>query len=286
MATPETTTATGHDAVRTEYVPVAGTVLAVERRGSGAPVLLIHGGGEDATMLAGQAASLAAAGFEVTSYDRRGTGRSGREDWPGAGANQHADDAAALLEALGVGPAIVVGLSSGGVIALAVARRHRKAVTEVVAWEPPAAGVVPYGDAIAAEIMAPVQAYLADHPGDFVGAQAVLLSTIVGFPAAVDDPALAAARANAEPMVLDDPTITLESFEADAFTGVDLTIALGKEPLELISDAARQLERWTGRPPVVVDAPHGVYLEDPSVLTRVVIAQTGHDLPPRSGDGA
>lgn len=101
---------------------------------------------------------------------------------------------------------------------------------------------------------------------------------------AVDDPAFAAVRANAEPMILDEPTITLESFEADAFSGVDLTIALGKEPLELISDAARQLERRTGRPPVVVDAPHEVYLEDPSVLTRVVIAQAGHGLPPRAED--
>ena len=49
-------------------------------------------------MLAGQADALAAAGYEVVTYDRRGTGRSGRDDWPGRGAGQHADDAAALLD--------------------------------------------------------------------------------------------------------------------------------------------------------------------------------------------
>lgn len=70
-------------------VEVNGTSLHVERRGHGAPLVLIHGGGEDASMLAAQAESLVAAGFEVVAYDRRGTGRSGRQDWPG-GAPQHA----------------------------------------------------------------------------------------------------------------------------------------------------------------------------------------------------
>jgi pimeloyl-ACP methyl ester carboxylesterase len=273
VGTPDTTTDTRLPPAGSGYVYVADTALAVERRGRGRPLLLIHGGGEDATMLGGQAASLATAGFDVISYDRRGTGRSGRENWPGAGADQHADDAAALLEALGVGPATVVGVSSGGVIALDLAARHPDAITTVVAWEPPAAGVVPHGDVITAEIMAPVQAYLADHPGDFVGAQAILLSTVVGFPVGVDDPAFAAARANAEPMILDEPSITLARFEPETLTGVDVTIVLGNKPLELISDAARQFERWTGCPPVVVDAPHEVYLTDPSVLTGVVASQ-------------
>jgi pimeloyl-ACP methyl ester carboxylesterase len=258
--------------VRRRAVPVAGTVLEVERRGKGRgrPLLLIHGGGEDARMLAPLAESLAAAGFEVVSYDRRGTGCSGREQWPGSGADQHADDAAELIHALALRPATVVGVSSGGVIALDLAVRHADAVARVVAWEPPAAGVAPGGAEITAEIMAPIHAYLAHHPGDFVGAQAMLLSTILGFPVAVDDPAFAATRANAEPMILDEPTITLARFEPQSLTGIDVTIALGNAPFELISGAARQFERWTGRPPVVVDAPHEVYLAEPSVLARVV----------------
>jgi pimeloyl-ACP methyl ester carboxylesterase len=260
--------------VRTEKVPVAGTALAVQRRGSGPPVLLIHGGGEDANMLAAQADSLAAAGFEVVTYDRRGTGRSGRDDWPGGGADQHADDAAGLLQALAVGPAIVVGVSSGGVIALALAARHPALVKRVVAWEPPAGGIVPYGDAVTAEIMAPVRAHLDDHPDDFVGAQAILLSQILGFPVAVDDPAFAAARANAEPMIVDEPTITSKRFAPETLGSMHITIALGNAPLELIADAARELERWTGCAVVVVDAPHEVYLTDPEVLSGIV---TGTD---------
>jgi pimeloyl-ACP methyl ester carboxylesterase len=266
----DTTPGTDSDTVRRRDVPVAGTLLAIELRGSGPPLMLIHGGGEDAAMLSGQAESLASAGFAVISYDRRGTGRSGREDWPGAGADRHADDAAALLEALAVGPATVVGVSSGGVIALDLAAQHPDAVARVVAWEPPAAGVVPYGDIITAEIMGPVHAHLSDHPGDFVGAQAILLSTILGFPVGVDDPDFAATRRNAEPMILDEPTITLQRFEPEALSGIDVTIALGSAPLDLISDVAMQFERWTGRPSVVVEARHDVYLTDPAVLTRVV----------------
>ncbi|MGH9271960.1 MAG: alpha/beta fold hydrolase, partial [Ilumatobacteraceae bacterium] len=64
----------------TTTVVANGTALRVERRGDGEPLLLIHGGGEDAAMLAPQAASLADAGYDVVTYDRRGTGRSGRED--------------------------------------------------------------------------------------------------------------------------------------------------------------------------------------------------------------
>ena len=265
-------TTSGLAGERTQYVSVAGTALAVQRRGSGPPVLLIHGGGEDANMLAGQADSLASNGFEVMTYDRRGTGRSGREDWPGGGADQHADDAASLLRALGVVPATVVGVSSGGVIALDLAARHPAVLKRVVAWEPPAASVVPYGDAITAEIMTPIRAHLDDHPGDFVGAQAIMLSLILGFPVAVDDPAFAATRANAEPMILDEPTITSQRFAPEALGSVPITIALGNAPLELIADAAAQFERWTGCTVVVVDAPHEVYLTDPEVLTRVITA--------------
>lgn len=254
----------------TSDVAVEGTTLSVTRRGHGEPLLLIHGGGEDADMLAAQAASLAAAGFEVITYDRRGTGRSGHDDWPGSGAPQHAADAAALLRTLDVGPATVVGVSVGGVVALAVAAEHPDVVRRVVAWEPPAAGVIPGGAELTAQLMRPVEEHLAAHPGDFVGAQAILLTFVLGFPVTVDDPAFAAARANAEPMVVDDPQLTLATFTADDFADVDVTLAVGSAPNELIAAAVPELARLTGTEPVTVDADHEVYFSDPSVLTGIV----------------
>jgi pimeloyl-ACP methyl ester carboxylesterase len=257
-------------AIAGRIVRVRNNDLHVVERGEGPPLLLIHGAGEDSSMLGPQAEALAAAGYRVITYDRRGTGHSGREGWPGRGANQHADDAGALLGKLDATPAVVLGVSSGGVIALALADRHPEVANRIVAWEPPAMGVLPEGRAIGAAMMAPIEAHLAAHPGDFVGAQAILLSAIVGFPVSVDDPAFAAARANAEPMILDDPRITLRRFEPDDLTDADVTIAVGTGAIGPIADATAVLEGWLGRPAVVIDADHEVYLSDPAVLAGVV----------------
>jgi pimeloyl-ACP methyl ester carboxylesterase len=261
MTTPAPTTTT---------IAANGTTLQIDHRGDGDPLLLVHGGGEDAAMLTDQAASLAAAGYEVVTYDRRGTGRSGREDWPGGGADQHADDAAALIDALGWTDPTVVGVSSGGVIALDLAVRHPDTVGRVVAWEPPAAGIVPGGAAATAAIMAPVEAHLVAHPGDFVGAQAILLSAVIGAPVTVDDPSFASARANAEPFIRDEPVITSAALDEAAVRGADVTIGVGSAPNELVAAAVDVLAGWTGHPPVQVAADHEVYLADPSVLTAIV----------------
>jgi pimeloyl-ACP methyl ester carboxylesterase len=254
-----------------EPVAVAGTTLHVEQRGEGPPLLLVHGAGEDSSMLAGQAEALAAAGYRVITYDRRGTGRSGRAAWPGEGADQHADDAAALLATLDAAPATVLGLSSGGVVALALAARHPEAIARVIAWEPPASGMLPDAAAINGAIMAPIEAHLREHPGDYVGAQALLLTVILGVPVSTDAPEFAAARANAEPMIRDEPTITLRPFTADELTAVPVTIAVGTEPNELVGAATAVLGELAGTAPEIVEgAEHEIYLSDPAVLTALV----------------
>ena len=268
QTTPATTTTT---------IAANGTTLHVERRGTGRPLLLIHGGGEDARLLRGQADDLAAAGYEVVTYDRRGTGPSGRDDWPGSGAIQHADDAAAVIERLGWTDPTVVGVSSGGVISLALVGRYPDRVGRVVAWEPPAAGVVPGGAEVSASIMAPVDEHLRRHPGDYVGAQAILLSAVLGFPVAADDPAFADARDNAEPFVRDEPAITAAPLDRQALDAADVTIGVGSQPNELIGAATDILAEWTGRPPVRVDAHHEIYLTDPHVLTDIVTGRAPAD---------
>ena len=140
----------------------------------------------------------------------------------------------------------------------------------MVAWEPPAAGILPGGAEISASIMAPIDAYLAEHPGDYVGAQALLLSEIVGFPVTMDDPRFAAARANAEPFIRDEPDITTASLDEQALVGADVTIGVGSAPNELIAAAVDMLTGWTGRPPLRADAEHEVYLSDTAVITSIV----------------
>lgn len=269
MTTTIPTTTTTRPERRT--VEAGGTTLATTVRGDGPPVLLVHGAGEDAAMLGPLADQIAAQGHQVVTYDRRGTGGSGREDWPGAGAGQHADDAAAHLRALDVGPARVVGLSSGGVVALDLAVRHPDVVRDTVVWEAPAVGVIPGGADATAGLMAPVEAHLAAHPGDFVGAQAILLSVILDTPVAVDDPAFAATRANAESMVRDDPSITLRAFTAAELRGLDVTLAVGTAPNELVAAAGGLLAGMVGADPLVVPTPdHDVHLTEPATLAAAI----------------
>jgi pimeloyl-ACP methyl ester carboxylesterase len=100
-------------------------------------VLLIAGAGGDAAELGGVAATLSDA-FTVTTYDRRGNSRSPRPaGWTQTSLAEQADDAAALLAALGQRPAVVVGTSAGGSIALEVALRHPQAVRTAIVHEPP-----------------------------------------------------------------------------------------------------------------------------------------------------
>ncbi len=256
--------------MRQELVPLRGTTIAVDVRGEGAPLLLVHGGGEDASMLASQAESLAHAGHRVVVHDRRGTGRSGREDWPGAGAQQHADDAAALIRILELDRPTVVGVSSGGVIALALAARHPSAVGRVVAWEPPALGLMPAAAIAQRALMLPVRRHLRRHPGDYAGAQAILLRVILGVPVAVDDPAFAATRANAEAMIRDEPRVPLFRLRGGDLHDVDLTVGLGSRPGLPIRLAASTLAAWTGTRVRRVTADHEVYLSEPAVLTEIV----------------
>jgi pimeloyl-ACP methyl ester carboxylesterase len=108
--------------------------LYYEERGTGTPVLLIHGTGCNLHSW-GDPSDVVSAECRVIAYDRRGYGRSGRP--PAKDYGQHARDAANLLRALNATPAIVVGWSSGGTVALELAIGRPSDVTALVLVEPP-----------------------------------------------------------------------------------------------------------------------------------------------------
>jgi pimeloyl-ACP methyl ester carboxylesterase len=84
-----------------------------------------------------QIARLLADEFTIVTYDRRGNGRSPRpEGWTETSTEEQADDAAALLAALGVSPAAVFGTSSGAVFVLCMLVRHPEAVRRAILHEP------------------------------------------------------------------------------------------------------------------------------------------------------
>lgn len=109
----------------------AGDVeLWVERRGAGPDVLLIAGLSDPAEAWQPQLDGLSDR-YRLTAFDNRGAGRSPLppEGFTVAGM---ADDAAALLRALGVAAAHVAGFSGGSAIAQELALRHPDVVRSLV----------------------------------------------------------------------------------------------------------------------------------------------------------
>ena len=111
---------------------INGTDLYFEERGSGPPLLLIHGNGASVRIWGRSIEDLAAA-HRVIAYDRRGFDRSSGP--PANALSDHADDAVALLRELGAEPALVVGWSAGGVVALDLAARYPASVGSLVLVE-------------------------------------------------------------------------------------------------------------------------------------------------------
>jgi pimeloyl-ACP methyl ester carboxylesterase len=101
-------------AQRHGFAAVNGAQLYYEIAGAGPPLVLIHGFTLDTRMWDDQMAALTRR-HQVVRYDARGFGRS---SLPDGRPYRHTDDLKALLDHLAIGPAVVVGLSMGGGIAI------------------------------------------------------------------------------------------------------------------------------------------------------------------------
>ncbi len=101
---------------------IDGAELHFEERGSGAPVLFLHGLGSSSAAWEPQLAHFAAR-YRCIALDARGSGRSRDLAHPHGpfAVRTFARDAAVLLERLSASPAHVVGLSMGGMIAFQLA---------------------------------------------------------------------------------------------------------------------------------------------------------------------
>ena len=107
--------------------------------GEGPPVLLLNGWTASGLLWPGDWLHRLEARHRVLRVDNRGTGWSRTAPAPFT-VGDMADDAAAVLRATGTGPATVVGLSMGGMIAQELAIRHPPLVGRLglVSTRPPA----------------------------------------------------------------------------------------------------------------------------------------------------
>lgn len=90
-----------------------GTTIYYKDWGEGPAVVFSHGWPLNADAWDGQLQFFAQNGFRAVAHDRRGHGRSS-QPWTGNDMNTYADDLAALIEALDLRDATLVGHSTGG----------------------------------------------------------------------------------------------------------------------------------------------------------------------------
>lgn len=104
------------------HVRIGDVRLAYALYGDGAPLLLIEGLGYGSWMWFKQVPAFADR-YRVVVFDNRGVGDSDKPDEPCSTA-QMADEAAGLLDRLGLGSAHILGVSLGGMIAQELALRR------------------------------------------------------------------------------------------------------------------------------------------------------------------
>lgn len=112
------------------HVQAGSSDTWVEQVGSGPDVLLIGGAGDTVESWSFQLDGLADR-YRLTAFDTRGAGRTAMPDGPVTVAAM-ADDAAGVLDALGIASAHVAGFSGGSIVAQELAVRRPDLVRSLV----------------------------------------------------------------------------------------------------------------------------------------------------------
>ncbi|MGA9838540.1 MAG: alpha/beta hydrolase [Gemmatimonadaceae bacterium] len=119
--------------MRGEFVDVGGVRLyyyAAGTRGAGAPVVLVHGFPTSGHMWS-EVVPLLPPGHRVVVLDLLGYGRSDRPGRSALGVSAHADRVLALMDALGMREAALVGHGLGGAVAQSIAVRFPARVSRL-----------------------------------------------------------------------------------------------------------------------------------------------------------
>jgi pimeloyl-ACP methyl ester carboxylesterase len=136
---------------KTRTIPANGTQIYVRVGGKGPAVILIHGFGDTGDMWAKLAADLVR-DHTVVVPDLRGMGLSAK---PADGYDKwnEAADMRAVLDALGIDRAAVVGHDIGTMVAYAYAARYRDKTEKLVVMDAPVPGVPPWDDIVRSPLL-------------------------------------------------------------------------------------------------------------------------------------
>ncbi|KAB8145772.1 alpha/beta hydrolase [Chloroflexia bacterium SDU3-3] len=113
------------------HVPSDGAQIWYASYGAGRPIILLHGGLGNSGNWGEQIAALLGQGYRAVLIDSRGHGRSTRDARPFS-YDLMAADVLAVMDALGLGRAALVGWSDGACTALALAKAQPERVAGVL----------------------------------------------------------------------------------------------------------------------------------------------------------
>ncbi|WP_165825642.1 alpha/beta fold hydrolase [Actinomycetospora cinnamomea] len=250
-----------------------GTELHHEVRGTGPPVLLVMGATGDGGHFDALADALADE-FTVVTYDRRGNGRSPvPPHWTTTSPEEQADDAAALLDALGMRPAAVFGTSSGGNFALCLLVRHPRCVSGAVLHEPGLFALLDDADAARAPMRARTGAAMAT--GGPPAAVEAFWRSVAGEDAWERLPVALRERLRASAATLFEVELgTYELYLPDdailAAVGVPVTVLVSSDGDPVRAEISARLARRLGVDVAMTPGGHAAYDEHPRELAETV----------------
>jgi 3-oxoadipate enol-lactonase len=252
-------------------IDINDTTIHYERSGSGPAVLFVHGMCGDAEAWADQARRLSDR-YTCVRYDRRGHTRSAR----GAATITdalHADDAAALIEALHLAPCLLVGSSGGAAIGVDVALRHGHLLRGAVFSEPPLVCIDrPAGQALIDDISGAVHAGIA--AGGLSAAIDAFFSLVCpGLWSMIDETRRDRYRANAEIGLTDLRSPSLDVTAAELATiAVPVLVLAGTTSHPSLRTFAHRLAETLpdARFVELADCGHVTYAEQPDAFAGAV----------------
>jgi pimeloyl-ACP methyl ester carboxylesterase len=193
------------------------------------------------------------------------------------GSAQHADDAAAMLDALALTDIVVFGASSGGIPALQLALRHPRLVRAALVYEPGYLRSVRDGDDLQRQVSAIVAAHLSGHPGDWAGAYAAFTRAASPTGALATPPGrewyARREELDAEAMVRDDlPILTGELVDERvlAASAVDIRFACGSQSPPLFREIVAGLAAVRNQTPDMLEGVGHLVYHSPDTVASYI----------------